>query len=146
MQAARRVALSRGRRVVDALLPYRVIGTRNPPSRTTTWWAFAMYVVVLAMGSAIFGLMLAVFMARAGATDGYPIPTLVSIIPALAALLLVLLQAYDLVQVVRYKQPMQIVPPTPFIVKDELWAAVMWAGITLTILAVGFVVGRLFWG
>lgn len=141
MQATRRVGLGRGRRVLGALLPYRTKRTRKAPSRTTTWWAFAMYVVVLAMGSAIFGLMLAVFMARAGVTGGYPISTLGSIIPALAALLLVLLQAYDLVQVVRYKQPMQILTPMGLRLNDG-W----WAGITLAILAVGFVVGRLFWG
>jgi hypothetical protein len=141
VDATKRVAQGRGRRVLGALLPYRTRRTRRVPSRTTTWWAFSMYVVVLAMGSAIFGLMLAVFMGRADATDGYPIPTLASIIPALAALLLVMLQAYDLVQVARYKQPMQILTPMRPPLND-LW----WAAITLAILTVGFVAGTVFWG
>jgi hypothetical protein len=136
--ASKRVGLlSRG---ADRLLPGRNHVLRKPPSRTTTWWALAMYIVVLVMGSAVFGLMLAVFMNRVGWTGPYPMGTLASIIPALAVLLLVLLQTWDLVQIARYRQPMQILEPVRLPMNPWLRSA-----LTLLVLSGAFVFGEFYW-
>ena len=140
-QAPRNVR-TRRERAVAWLLPHRAGIARRPPSTTTTWWALAMYFVVLTLGSALFGLLLAVFMSRVGWTGPYPIDVLASIIPALAVFLLVLLQTWDLVQIERYRQPMQILPPGDGEGLPE-WA---WAAIVVAVVAAAFVLGRLFWG
>jgi len=95
-----------------------------------------MYVVVLIMGSAVFALMLALFMTRLAWTGPYPLGTLGSVNLALAVLLVVLLRTWHLVQGGRYRQPMQLLPPLRHGLNAWLWGA-----ITLFVPSGAFVVG-----